>query len=582
MKKVCLIFLFCIFPFFCFAQIRSQVCIVRPEYSETVIQKLQKLEDGFKKLGIANPNLQLENYLENGSAGSGFVYVAPNGTNYIITNRHIIADSETASVVFQDDVGNEVQKFTGMKVLAADGECDIAILAFPNGEKPFSSSYPVFLGNLEEDEIVYVAGYTGNLSKPMWQFTGGYVVEDSGFIEHTVPVTAGNSGGPLLRKTSVSSFEIVGLNVWSFSENKRNFALSAAYIQDFIDEAVSHNGIEYNNPEEKLYEKTMAFQTTLYKFVNSISSIMDQISIEFIEEEGNAIYNSIYFSLSDNSRKTMKAIYMDYSPVACVRYAMACYISQEFSRGDYNFSIDPELSEEDLPEVPVPFEDAETGLWNTSFYLPVSNSYAKSEWVYNYGDWELYSFKKVSDRFVDDPITRLTDKGISKKSFVRDIPNNGLLYTPNLISLSYGACPFSIDEENFLHVADIEVKLLNFLAIDITGLFNERMSYIYYMGNTYSRVSYTDIFGGVQFQFPFTSQSLILMPYVTVQGGVQLIEFKMSKIEPLGRVEAGGRINFFIGKSDTTVFLDANCQMIIDFKKFQPRIDFGISAGLSF
>lgn len=583
MKKNFMILLLLIFPSFCFAQqLRSQVCIIRPEYSEKMIENLKNLETGFKRLGITNPNEQLEKYLEKGSSGTGFVYIAPDGKNYIITSRRAIADSVNFTVVFQDDVQNEVMKFTGMKLFTVNADYDIAVLAFPNDEKPFKSACTVSDDYLSEGELVYAAGFMGNLGAPTWQLIPGSVIQVSDFIQHTIPIDAKNSGGPLLRRLPDNTFELVGYNIWSYSYQKYgNFAVTVDVIQAVIDYATDAE--EYGeDPEEIIESQTYVLQNALYKFGSENEEIMDLISIDYVEAEGNAIFNNIYSSLPNKDLKKIRMLYKENSPVASLRYVITCYILQEFCKNDYYFSVDPEFSEDDLPDLPNSYQYSESNIWYTAFYMPNSNTYAKAEWINHDGNWELLSFKKMLEKEIDEPTKRLVDKGKIKKLDVRELPMNELFYTPSQISFSYGVMPLTFTQENFAHIADFEINLLNILALDITGIVNENVGYIFYEGNTYSRVSFENAFGGFQFQFPITRQRIIFMSYITVQGGANFSNWDKLEIQPLGRAEAGARLNLFLGKSSATVFVDANCQLLIDFKEFKPKLDVILDVGMSF
>lgn len=91
--------------------------------------------------------------------------------------------------------------------------------------------------------------------------------------------------------------------------------------------------------------------------------------------------------------------------------------------------------------------------------------------------------------------------------------------------------PFSMSEEDYYYLADLEIKILDILAVDLTGIVNEHYGYVYYTGQTYSRIAYVDAFGGVQFQFPVTKQTFILMPYITVQGGIQMLKWDNLEIQ---------------------------------------------------
>ena len=103
MKKLISVIILCCLPLLVFAQVRSKVCVVRPNYSDKVVQMINDFIPRLEKLGVEDPQKYVDDFLTKGISGSGFVYVAPNGKNYVITNRHVISDAATSTVIFEDE-----------------------------------------------------------------------------------------------------------------------------------------------------------------------------------------------------------------------------------------------------------------------------------------------------------------------------------------------------------------------------------------------------------------------------------------------------------------------------------------------
>ena len=103
MKKYLITIILCLVPFFVFAQVRSKVCIVRPNYSDKVVNMINDFIPRLTRMGVEDPQKYVDDFLTKGISGSGFVYVAPDGKNYIITNRHVISDAATSTVIFEDE-----------------------------------------------------------------------------------------------------------------------------------------------------------------------------------------------------------------------------------------------------------------------------------------------------------------------------------------------------------------------------------------------------------------------------------------------------------------------------------------------
>ena len=77
--------------------------------------------------------------------------------------------------LFQNDKENTTKTFTKLKILAASDELDLAILEFPNDERPFSNGINFYQGDLEDGEQIFTAGYPGLMGTPVWQFGTGHI-----------------------------------------------------------------------------------------------------------------------------------------------------------------------------------------------------------------------------------------------------------------------------------------------------------------------------------------------------------------------------------------------------------------------
>ena len=104
---------------FCFAQIRDYVGIVRQQYFEEHVKYFENYRDELKDNGSSTYASYIDAYLK-GTFGSGFVYVASDGTNYVITNRHVVSQAASASIEFEDADSGELKKFENLTVLLTD------------------------------------------------------------------------------------------------------------------------------------------------------------------------------------------------------------------------------------------------------------------------------------------------------------------------------------------------------------------------------------------------------------------------------------------------------------------------------
>lgn len=83
-----------------FAQVKKNVGIVRENHYPAFDDFLDNLSASLKSRGYNTYSDYVENY-KKGGFGSGFVYVADDGENYVVTNRHLISCAESASIEFE-------------------------------------------------------------------------------------------------------------------------------------------------------------------------------------------------------------------------------------------------------------------------------------------------------------------------------------------------------------------------------------------------------------------------------------------------------------------------------------------------
>lgn len=247
MLKKCMLLALCLSSSLLSAQIREYVCIVRPVYSEQTLaftkEAGQKLIDiGYRDIG------QFWKNNEAGGFGSGFLFSGAGGENYIVTNRHVVADAVSANISFENSDGS-FDEYPGSIVVAVDVELDLALIHLKSGALAKKGLLFAVKAPSDGDDI-WSAGYPGLVNNPSWQLGKGTITNAtsrvpilvdpsrSTLIQHSAPVDPGNSGGPLLvvNKGKPGGYEVVGINTWKASfRQATNLALPAATIQKFID-----------------------------------------------------------------------------------------------------------------------------------------------------------------------------------------------------------------------------------------------------------------------------------------------------------------------------------------------------------
>jgi len=171
----------------------------------TLIELFEKSEEGVVKIKVERISSQGDTV----DMGSGFVY---DNLGHIITNAHVVADANKATVTFLD--GSQYSA----EIIGKDKFTDIAVIKV--SEKP-RLLHPLQIGDsslLQVGEQVAAIGNPFGLSGSM---TSGIVSQmgrliatpDTGFsipdvIQTDAAINPGNSGGPLLNMKG----QVVGIN----------------------------------------------------------------------------------------------------------------------------------------------------------------------------------------------------------------------------------------------------------------------------------------------------------------------------------------------------------------------------------
>jgi len=171
----------------------------------TLIELFEKSEEGVVKIKVE----KISSQGDTGGVGSGFVY---DNLGHIITNAHVVADANKATVTFLD--GSQYSA----EIIGKDKFTDIAVIKV--SEKP-RLLHPLQIGDsslLRVGEQVAAIGNPFGLSGSM---TSGIVSQmgrliaspDTAFsipdvIQTDAAINPGNSGGPLLNMKG----QVIGIN----------------------------------------------------------------------------------------------------------------------------------------------------------------------------------------------------------------------------------------------------------------------------------------------------------------------------------------------------------------------------------
>ena len=338
MKKLSTALLVLFFSSLLSAQVKNYVGIVREKYYPSHEEFLNELADSLKRRGYSSYADYVKDYLK-GGFGSGFIYVDKDGTNYVITNRHVVSQAASASIEFENENGSTT-KYENLSVVITDDDIDLAILRFEGNAKPFKAGLTFSNTKLSDGQNVCSAGFPGLGNDPVWQFGKGSVTNASArikeliepsistVIQHSAQIDAGNSGGPLLieSKTAATGYEVVGINTWkAVGRDATNFSIPAQLALDLL----KKSKMTSDDAAEKTKRSEM-FKKTISDSANDYTSIVKFVSYDFASKYGEDYFDEILRYASSKVRNRIISEFA-YDPIEGLRYAVAYNLYDEFS-----------------------------------------------------------------------------------------------------------------------------------------------------------------------------------------------------------------------------------------------------------
>lgn len=455
--------------------LRDYVCVVRGNLSSENKTFLTDLKDSLERNGYSFYAGYIGSFLE-GTFGSGFIWYAPDGKPYIVTNRHVVGGYESVNLSFDNDDGS-VSEFKELKIVFSDDEVDIALVALPASFKKdglvFSSA------KISDGDDVYSAGFPGLAGEPSWQFGKGIISNSSAkikdlispdistVIQHTAQVDGGNSGGPLLLKDSSvkSGYKVCGVNTWSAnSRQNTNFSIPAATVEKLIkSKFIQKEDNSFDNASVKFIKAT--------EEKDDFSKLVSFISNAMVSAYGEKALKDVLAKAPSDVRSYISDVF-EYHPIEGLRYSLAYQVWKK---------IYSDSNRTDVKEV----QDEATG--KKVIFVKGENSF-NSFWIEEQGNWKLSEFEGVE-----------ADSKKAKKDKARN--NSGSIFSfedPGIFSIAGGylrnindaANGFTIDlqtrfnvfsigmfamKDTVVHYAEYYVDVWNFKDSDkkaiATGVF---------------------------------------------------------------------------------------------------------------
>jgi S1-C subfamily serine protease len=393
-----------------FADLKEYVGIIRPVFNDQTNRMFKDLSDYFKKNGQDD----LANYFGDiGSPGlawhgSGWVLVDEDGTNYIITNRHVAQQAERIDFQLEQPDGS-MKNYNDCPILYVDDEIDLAIAQFPDFKSVYSRSFPLNSDVQPDGQEVWSAGFPGLMGQAGWQFARGDVTngqarvaqlidpKTSYVIQHSASIDPGNSGGPLLLKNDKSpvGYDVIGVNTWGI-RNRQNtfFAIPGKAIKLVLQKAKAARDLKDKTDQlqAKLVKDCKVLAAELgsetrdterllkfisYAFVGNagFKCFVDRYNLAGSKQEKDELWNGFLGGPVETIETMRKSIYLVFLAEMRLR-SKNDLSSLEFK--EINASDEDKIGEGKEIRTNFTFKDANANATKVEL-----------TWIFEYGDWRI-------------------------------------------------------------------------------------------------------------------------------------------------------------------------------------------------
>ncbi|MCL2196680.1 MAG: serine protease [Treponema sp.] len=399
MKRFYILFiaLFTALPFGIFAQqgaaaLRDYVGLINQTYHPGMVAYFENAKNEYEKQGESE-SVKIIDLILRGAFGSGFLY-ADRGNYYIITNNHVVAQAHTVSITFERADETKI-RIDNLKIIATDEAADLALLAFPAGQRPpVTQGLTLLTRTVEEGEDAFSAGFPGLGMTPIWQFGRGMISNASvrfpksfddntmlgPYIQHTAQVDSGNSGGPLLvpLRNAPSGYAVAGVNTLSGTGRQAaNYSVPVATLQTFINNALNPRPATYRAALDERVNKFIqglgANQAVFTHINDFLSTVCVGENIEYaFEEMRTKASRSVIRTFIERSRESI---------IGAMGLAVAWTIESSLrGSGVIRAEVKDVIGEGE--EYTVIFS--------------ISGKDVSSVWIREYGNWRIKSFGTIA------------------------------------------------------------------------------------------------------------------------------------------------------------------------------------------
>lgn len=487
--------------------LKNYVCIVRGNISEENETFLNNIKDSLERNGYTYYAGYVNTFLK-GTFGSGFIWYAPNGKPYILTNRHVVSNYESVNISFENDDGS-VSEFKNMKILFIDDDVDIALVSLPDSFKKDGLVFST--KKLLDGDDVFSAGFPGLGGEPSWQLGKGIVSNSSAkikelidpeistIIQHTAQIDGGNSGGPLLiRDSSVKiGYKVCGINTWrALSRQNTNFAIPSVTIESVVKS-------NYINKTKTSFDARTATFIKVASIKDDFSGLVTFISNSMVSQYGEKAIRDVLATASSSVRSYISDVF-EINPIEGLRYALAYKVWEKLN-SDERLNIG-EISDETTGK---------------NVKILSGDSSFNSFWIEDHGTWQLSEFEGIE-----------ASKKVSNKEKARN--KNGSSFSiedPYILSVSGGYLRNFTESDNGFYLDFVyRMRFFDF------GLSVLRDSVTTEKEDSSKKVSENPIDIGpfAQLKLPLQFDRLLVMPFAECRFGISFAsDFLDSGLNPI-------------------------------------------------
>lgn len=340
-------------------------------------------------------------YARGGGFGTGWIYVTPDGENFIITNQHVVAQAGSVTIKFEQDDGTYLS-YENAPIVYVDDFMDLAVVQFPDGARPFDEGFIVDTAFQPDGTELFSAGFPGFGGEPLWQFSTGIVTNararPSAFtgydyiIQHSAQIDPGNSGGPLMirNRRSVTGFSVVGVNTWKANQrNNTNFSIPANEIPGLIERARASNQILASTERmERELERAAGILAAELASPNADTEQIDRyVSYALVGRRGWEAFQSILDIVAgdpEDSAFWEESFFAD--PIETMRTAL--YFQLWISTGD-----DAQRASTNFQEIVISDLDRIGELEEIRTRFTLGGRITEISWSWEYGSWRIRDFE---------------------------------------------------------------------------------------------------------------------------------------------------------------------------------------------